>query len=135
MGDTENGGPEDRRPTPVRMAMEGSEGEEEKGPELRTFLEPDDGREWVVQVSGRSSSGILPLRVIPLMELAFSRPEEPGSPLRQAICQGEGLDDLQDEDLVKLLRESRPFRQPDLEPRSRGRGRGQKGKPRSGASG
>jgi len=134
MEDPENGGPEDRRPTPVRMAMEGSESEEEKKPELRTFVEQDDGIEWVVQVSGRSSSGILPLRVIPLMELVFSRSEEPSSPLRKAICQGEELDLLQDEDLVKLLRESRPYQQPDLEPRGRGR-RGHKGKPPAGASG
>ncbi|MFO8175795.1 MAG: hypothetical protein R6T96_16040 [Longimicrobiales bacterium] len=110
MADSQNGGTEDRRPTPVRMAMEGSEDEtEEQDSEVRRVEDPAAGEEWVVRISGRAGSGILPLRVIPLMEVVFSKAHEPEVPLWRAICQGESLEDLQDPALLQLLREARPF--------------------------
>lgn len=130
MDSTENGGGEDRRPTPVRMAMESSEAEvEEQVPAARTLPDPDGGEEWVVRVAGRSSSGILPLRTISLIEVVFSRVQEPDKPLRRAICRGRALEELDDEDLLGLLRDSRPFESP--EPGDEGRRRrNPRGKPR-----
>ena len=52
-----------RRPTPVRMAMGDEEGEEDDGREdLRVIHDEESGLDWIVTVSGRSASGILPLR-------------------------------------------------------------------------
>jgi hypothetical protein len=126
---------EDRRPTPVRMAMEGTENEpEEEAPDFRTFTDPQDDREWVVRILGRSGSGILPLRVIPLMELAFARPEEPEKPVRSVLCQGEALADLKDGDLIRLLGRSKVFEAPDLDRHSQDR-RGHRDRSRSRSTG
>lgn len=130
MEESERPGAEDRRPTPVRMAMEGTEaGAAEDTSEFRTLADPGGGSDWVVRVSGRSSSGILPLRVISLLELSFARVDEPESPLRRAICQGTSLDEFKDEELLRALADSRPFEpvQTKDDPRTgkgpRGRGR------------
>lgn len=116
---------EDRRPTPVRLAMEG--GEEPGGdrdPIQRVVRDPSSGQSWVVSVTGRSASGVLPLRTIPLMELAFALAESPDSPLRTAIRHGEELAGISDEELLSSLARSEPFKEPVLEkpdrrPRSR----------------
>jgi hypothetical protein len=99
-----NGG-EDRRPMPARAAMETTDSEsesEERVPPLRRFR-ANPKEEWVVRVSGRSTSGVLPLRVIPLMELSFARAEAPEASLRRAICQGESLEEVDDAALLDLL--------------------------------
>ncbi len=116
MNEEDTPGSDDRRPTPVRMAMEGPEAEqEETQSEDRVVPDPEGGEDWVVRVSGQSSSGILPLRVISLLEIAFSRAGEPEKPLRRALCQGESLDELKDEDLLRLLDLSRPYDPVDLQ--------------------
>lgn len=114
MEDKEGTGSEDRRPTPVRMAMEGQDPEtaEEGGQEIRRFPDPWGGEDWVARISGRSASGILPLRVIDLMEISFSRADEPERPVRRAVCQGNSLAELEDEELLRLLDESRPYETP-----------------------
>ena len=121
---------EDRRPTPVRMAMDAGEGEEAKeGEEVRMILDPEDGREWVVQIVGRSTAGILPLRTVPLMDVTFSLPQNPQAPLRRATCQGEELESLTDSDLLSFFRASKPHR-PPLETPPGSEGRGKKGRTR-----
>ena len=106
-------GEEGRRPTPVRTVMEGGGGEgEEAELELRKFRDPASGEEWIVWISGRSISGILPLRTIPLMELAFAKAEDPRQPLRRATSQGSVLEPLLDDDLVELLHASISYRMP-----------------------
>ena len=102
----------DRRPTPVRAAMDSVEpGAEEADAPDRTVLDPDDGQEWVVRVTGRSRSGVVPLRIIPLMEVVFSRVEAPGVAVRRALCKGESADAVSEEDLIRLLKESGPASQ------------------------
>ncbi len=104
---------EDRRPTPVRMAMEGQENpEEDSQKKNRVIFDEDSGSDWVVSVGGRSTSGILPLRTVPLMELLFSHPEATDQPLRRSLRYGEDLADLTDDDLLATLRESEPFLAP-----------------------
>ena len=110
MDEMENGDVDDRRPMPVRAAMEASQPEgEDQGSLIRHFHDPGANQDWVAKVSGRSTSGVLPLRVIPLLELNFSKADAADLPLRRAICQGESMDELDDPGLLSLLRSSRPF--------------------------
>lgn len=53
-----------------------------------------------------------PLRIISLLEVGFFRSAEAGVPERAALCQGESLDDLAEEALLRLLRDSRPVKAP-----------------------
>ena len=78
-----------RRPTPVRMVMEGAEAETSNEPlDQRTIPDPEGGEEWVVTVGGRSASGVLPLRTVSLLELYFARAGEPQVPVRRTLCPG-----------------------------------------------
>ena len=58
MEDKEGTGSEDRRPTPVRMAMEGQDPEtaEEAGQEIRRFPDPSGEEDWVARISGDRKS-------------------------------------------------------------------------------
>lgn len=109
MDENRSNGNEDRTPMPVRAAMESADAaSDEQTPLLRQFLDGTSGQQWVAKISGRSTSGVLPLRVIPLMELAFSKAEAPEVPLLKAICQGDTLDDLDDAALLDFLRSAEP---------------------------
>ena len=114
----------DRRPTPVRQAMEAGE-PSSKGPmaENRSFHDPEDGQEWIARVSGRTTSGVLPLRTISIMELTFCRVREPDVPVRHALCQGDSMADMEDGELLQLLRTSRPHPLPTSDSPSRERRR------------
>jgi len=119
---------QDRRPTPVRMAMDAGEARaEETGAPDRSVLDPETGQEWVARISGRSRSGVVPLRIISLMEITFSSVEDPDRPPRRGVCQGEALEELGDAELVRLFRESRPVgdlnRDPPNQERKGRRGR------------
>jgi len=107
---------EPRRPTPVRMAMEGEEEERERPEKVRVIRDEASGSDWIVTVSGRSASGILPLRTVPLMELAFSIAEDPGCFLRRAVFYGGTLAELPDAELLSALESSEPFGEPMREP-------------------
>ena len=132
MDEMEKDGVEDRRPMSVRAAMEASEPEEEdQGSLPRHFSDPKTGQDWVVRISGRSNSGVLPLRVIPLMELNFSKSEAPDVPVRRAIYQGESMDELDDPALLSLFRSAGPFQsmgpEKDPPPKKGHRDRGRRG--------
>jgi len=119
---------EGRRPTPVRMVMEGgAEEAESRQEEKRVVHDEGSGLDWVVTVSGRSASGILPLRTVLLMELNFAKAEEPDRPLRRALCHGGDLADISDDQLLSSFRSSEPFREPIREPNGDNR-RGRMGK-------
>jgi hypothetical protein len=112
---------EARRPTPVRMVMEGgSEAEATKDDRARVFHDEDTGSDWRAILTGWSASGILPLRTVPLVELTFSKAETPEEPLRRALCRGEGLGEMSDSQLLEALRNSEPFRPPMREAESTG---------------
>ena len=117
-------------PTPVRLAMEGTGEETEEDPGVtRTVRDEFSGTDWVVTVVGRSSSGILPRRSVPLMELTFSRAEEPHRPLRSILRLGDDVNRLSDEDLLRALADAGPYRDPLEEPEeSQKPGRSRKGR-------
>jgi hypothetical protein len=117
-----------RRPTPVRMAMEGGEEtEEEDQRRPRVIEDPESGTTWVVTVGGRSASGILPLRTVPIMELSFAKEEAPDEALKTVLCYGKQLSDVPDQDLLTCLGKSGPFREPMRPQEDRDR-RGRRGK-------
>ena len=104
---------EDRRPTPARMAMEGAEGDEvERAGENRRIRDESQGIDWLVRVSGCSSSGILPLRSVPIMELTFAKAEAPERLLRRAVLLDGDLQELPLQDLLTALERSEPFTEP-----------------------
>jgi hypothetical protein len=115
--EAENG----RRPTPVRAVMEGLGEEEGLEERRRTFRDQESDTEWIVTVSGRSASGVLPLRTVPLLELSFALAEEPGRPLRRALCCGRDLLDLPDHELLSSFGSSEPFKNPLTESDGTGR--------------
>lgn len=116
MEDGENEEGLNRRPTPVRMAMEpGESAGEERGGEVRAFRDPETGEEWIARISGRSMSGVVPLRVIPLMEVDFLRADEAATPSRRGLRQGESLDDLDEDGLLRFFHASGPFFSPSME--------------------
>jgi hypothetical protein len=121
------------RPTPARVVMEGpSEAGSGAGPQRRTFRDPSNGREWVLSVAGRTTSGVLPLRTIRLMEVQFAPAESPEGPCRMVLSQETGLAELSEEEVLSLFRRSRVHRQPDPKTRgarsSEGRGGARRGK-------
>ena len=127
MGENQNEENHNRRPTPVRMAMDGAEGPETQGEnEVKAFLDPLTGDRWMARVSGRSNGGVLPLRTIPLMEVAFFKETGPDSPLRHAVWQGDSIDKLDEEGLFLLFQASKPYSPPKPEeaPRERKKKRG-----------
>ena len=122
-----------RRPTPVRMVMEGAEAETSDVPmDRRTIPDPDGGEEWVVTVGGWSVSGILPLRTVSLLELYFARVGEPQVPVRRTLCPGENLEDFSDGQIEQAFHASEPY-SPSLreEREGNGRSRGRRGHPKS----
>jgi hypothetical protein len=108
---TRDSGP---RPTPARVVMEGSsEVGSGAGPQPRTFRDPTSGREWVLSVAGRSTSGVLPLRIIHLMEVRFAPAGASEGPCRMALSQEADLAELSEDELLSLFRQSRIHREPD----------------------
>ena len=104
---------DDRRPTPVRLAMEGNE--DEDGEDIgrpRLIEDPDSGVKWIVTVVGRLASGILPLRTVHIMELNFDREDLPKEDRQSVLCFGRDLSEIPDQDLLACLRRSGPFREP-----------------------
>ena len=123
---------EGRRPTPVRAVMEGGEDEEkERKDEARMVHDEEKGLDWIVTVSGRSASGILPLRTVPVMELSFAKAEEPERPLRRTLFSAGDLADLSDPQLFSCFKNSTPYQEPSQAPNGEGR-QGRKGKNRRG---
>jgi len=124
-------GDEDRRPTPVRLVMEAGGKEKEPGEEVepRRVRDPKTNKEWVVSVTGRSGSGILPLRSVPIMEVAFSDPDDPKRPIRRAMAIEGDLETISDQVLLESLGRSRPFTEP-LQERGDGERRGRGGRGR-----
>ena len=121
---------ENRRPTPVRVVMEGGDEENsERIDQSRVIQEEEGGPEWVVTVSGRSVGGVLPLRTVPLMELNFAHAGSPDRPLRRALRHGITLAGITDQELLDSLRESEPFREPKQNQEDSKR-KGQRGKNR-----
>jgi len=119
LGDAQDEG---RRPTPVRMGMESGEEDDDAGTEnARTFQDGKTGEEWIARVTGQSSSGILPLRTVPLLEITFARAQEPDRPLRQALGYGTNLGRISDQELLSLLQRSDPFKEPIQEIESQDR--------------
>jgi hypothetical protein len=121
------------RPTPARVVMEGaSEAGGGAEPQRRTFRDPSNGREWVLSVAGRSTSGVLPLRSIRLMEVRFAPAEMPDSSARMVLCQETDLGELSDDEVLSLFRRSRVHGQPDTKARGgrspEGRGGARRGR-------
>jgi hypothetical protein len=116
------------------MVMEGgSEEDADRQNKPRVVHDGEAGLDWIVTVSGRSASGILPLRNVSLMELSFAKADEPGRPLRRVLCCGEDLMDISDHELLSSLNSSAPYREPMREPNGKdrqGRRRRDRRKPR-----
>ena len=121
------------RPTPARVVMGGAVDDGGGvGAQRRAFRDPADGLEWVLAVVGRSTSGVLPLRSIRLMEVSFATANNPELPLRMVLCQEGDLGDLSDDEVLGLFRMSRAYGRSD--PRNQGlrsghgRGGGRRGR-------
>jgi hypothetical protein len=108
--------------------MEGGE-EEESVVEgaSREIHDPVAGVDWVATVAGRSASGILPLRTVPVLDLVFAHADQPDRPLRRVLHFGEKLSDVPDRELLSALAGSKPFSEPLEEPEPPSR-RGKRGK-------
>ena len=119
-----------KRPTPVRMAMDGgNEAEPVQNETTRVLHDAESGSDWSVNLTGWSASGVLPLRTVPLVELTFSRVEAPDEPVRKVLQQGESLAEFSDEDLLAAFRNSGPFRPPMRQAEaSEKRGKGGRGR-------
>jgi len=132
MVDSENDENQNRRPVPVRLVMDATNGQEtEAESSVQTLQDPVSGEEWFARVSGRSTGGVLPLRSIPLMDVIFFKEGEETSPQRQVLWQGQSLDDLGEGDLLLLFQASKPLATPksDDPPQDKAR---RKNRPRRG---
>ena len=69
----------------------------------RVIDDLEDGTRWIVTVVGRSASGILPLRTVPVMELSFAKEEVPNQALKTVLCYGKDLAEIPDHDLLTCL--------------------------------
>ena len=61
---------------------------------------------WIAYEGGRSFSG---LGAAPLLLVQFAKEVEPGRLLRETLTHGRALDDLADEELIRLLARSRSY--------------------------
>lgn len=116
----EEGEGQDRRPTPVRVVMDGApEKEGISGNESRILVDPATGQEWIARITGRSSSGVVPTRSIALMEVAFFSPGDPDTPVRHTLCQSEAMGELGEDGILQVFRASLPYRPPPSPPSSK----------------
>lgn len=102
---------DDRRPTPVRVAMDTPPPGDSRPTEAlpsRRFQLGDE--EWIVRITGRTVTGTRPDPGAHLMELTFYRAPEPDEPVRELLTVERDLDLFYDEDLGELLERSRPSR-------------------------
>ena len=49
-------------------------------------------------------SGVVPLRIIPLIEVGFYKAQAPSILVRRALCQGESLEQVDDGGLLSLFK-------------------------------
>ncbi len=113
--------------------MEGStDAKAEPEENRRVFRDPANDRDWVLTVTGRSTSGVLPLRSIRLMDVTFALAESPAVPLRRALCREALLEGLTEDEVLKLFRRSRPHRssEPKTQRDRSGEGRRKAGRDR-----
>ena len=77
------------------------------------------GKEWIARITGRSTSGVVPVRTISLMEVSFYRADAPETPVRHTLCRSKTLEDIGDEGILQLFRASLPYPPPTPSPPSR----------------
>jgi len=99
----------------------GTDQEGGSGNESRILVDPATGQEWIARVTGRSSSGVVPVRTISLMEVSFFRAKDPETPVRHKLCRSEAMEDLGEEGILQLFRTSLPCPAPSSPPPSRER--------------
>ena len=81
------------------------------------------GHEWVVRVTGSSSSGSPPSMTVPLMQMEFLRADDSsGSPLL-AVELLRPLEELAESELQLLLEKARPIPEKKAKPESEEEGR------------
>lgn len=104
----EEGGEEPAAPTPVRVAMDAAPpGDSRPVEELPSRRFEVRGEEWIARITGRTVTGTRPDAGALLMELTFSRPDDPQNPFRKLLTVDRPLDALYDEDLIEMFERSR----------------------------
>jgi hypothetical protein len=93
---------------------------EEEAPS-RTFQAM--GHEWIVRVTGSSTSGARPSRIVPLMQLEFTPAKETSDPPLTAVEMQRPLEDLTEEALRLLLESAKPRPEGKAEPNARDQSR------------
>ena len=71
---------------------------------FRAFTAAEEA--WIAYEGGRSFSG---LGAVPLLLVQFAKEVEPGQLLRETLTHGRALDDLAEEELIRLLARSRAY--------------------------
>lgn len=105
------------RPTPVRSLMQA-----EPAPPPEVPAEPppriveSEAERWTVREAGATRSGSGVDRGAPLLLVHFDRVEAPEVAPREGLTVATSLDELHDEDLIELLRRSRPVGTPETRP-------------------
>ena len=104
----ESSAPDNRRPTPVREAMEAEREEvvEEGAPEM-TFVRGEEV--WIARVKGRGCTGRGRDPGAPLLLITFAPWEEPENQRFEALQVASRLADLTEAQLVEALEAARPY--------------------------
>jgi hypothetical protein len=97
------------RPTPVRILMQSEAATPTDVPAETVLRKIESGKDhWTVREAGATRSGSGTDRGAPMLLLQFEKVEAPEVPPQVCYAVAESLDNLDDEDLIELLRRSRP---------------------------
>ena len=72
-----------------------------------------DGIEWIVRLTGQTSTGSASDPGAPLLHVTFYRADDPLAAVREALVPGSSIDDLFESDLNDLLSTAREAVSPD----------------------
>ena len=95
------------RPTPVRDTVESRIPEPTALEDLPSRVLTSEGVEWIVRLSGRTSTGSVSDPGAPLLHLTFCRVRDPQLAVRETLLPGRSLDQLSEADLSDALSSAR----------------------------
>ena len=100
-------------PRPARQALEGQAAEPASEEDLPSCQFVSEGVEWIVRLSGRTSTGSVSDRGAPLLHLTFFRAEDPLVAVHEALLPGDSIDHLFEVDMNEVLAGAREVSVPE----------------------
>ena len=100
-------------PRSARQTLKGQAAEPASEEDLPSCQFVSEGVEWIVRLSGRTSTGSASDRGAPLLHLTFFRADDPLVAVREALLPGDSIDHLFEADMNEVLAGAREASVPE----------------------